>query len=430
MAHTKSHTYPVLPFGDVFTHSAFVALWAGRILGNVAAFAQSVAVGWLVYTNARQTYNEQESMFLVGMLGLAQFLPMFALALFAGTAADCYDRRKIILSCNVLQLFCAIGLTYLSLQAAPSLIFIFLISGFFGTARTFEMPARMALTPALVPRDVLPKAIAFNTLGVQFGMIVGPWLGGMLCDYAPSLALAATCGLFFMTSMATLWLLRMPVQGKPQHNGAARLTMIREGLAHLWANKIVFGAISLDLFAVLLGGVTALLPAYAKDILNIGPEGFGQLRSMFALGAGGMTLLLAVRPIQNFAGHWMLGSVVLFGLATLVFALSRQTGLSMAALMVAGAADSISVFVRHNLVQILTPDAMRGRVSAVSSLFISASNELGEFESGIAARYFGIVGSAVFGGIGSIVVTGLWAYLFPALRQVDRLDGQHNKGTT
>ncbi|MBF0422688.1 MAG: MFS transporter [Magnetococcales bacterium] len=417
----KLHPDDPTPSRNVFGYSAFTALWTGRILSNVATFSQGVAIGWLVYANARLTHDEQESMFLVGLLGLAQFLPMFFLALVAGEVADRYDRRRIILACNLLQLCCSMTFAALSLQNHPSLTMIFVTAGWFGMARTFEMPARAALTPALVPPPILPKAIAWNTLGVQGGMIIGPSIGGGLCAISPTLAISISCVLYLISFIAVMQLLRMSINAKPQPSGTSRLAMIREGLVHLWGSKIVFGAISLDLFAVLFGGVTALLPAYAKDILEIGPDGFGALRSVFALGAGGMTLWLAIRPINHHAGWWMLGGVALYGTATLGFAFSRDLHLSMAALMIAGAGDSISVFVRQNLVQIVTPDAMRGRVSAVSSLFISASNELGEFESGVAAHFLGIVGSAVLGGVCSLMVTGLWAKLFPDLRRADRL---------
>ncbi|MGB9152492.1 MAG: MFS transporter, partial [Alphaproteobacteria bacterium] len=374
-----------------------------------------------VYSVARQTHNENESMFFVGMVGLAQFLPMFALALVAGETADRYDRRKILVCFWSLQALCAAAFTFLSLQPHSSLTMIFIVSGFFGVARAFGMPASSSLIPALVPREILPKAIAWNTLTVQGGMVLGPWLGGVLCAVNPALANGTACVLYLMAIGVILPMLWMPINAKPNHNGTSRLTMIREGLIHLRDSKIVLGAISLDLFAVLLGGVTALLPAYAKDILDIGPEGFGHLRSSFALGGGVMTLILAVNPIKRHAGKWMLGGVTLYGIATLCFAYSREVTFSLVMLAIAGGADSISVFVRQNLVQIVTPDAMRGRVSAVSGLFISASNELGEFESGLAARFLGVVGSAVFGGAGSIVVTGLWARFFPALRKADRL---------
>ncbi|MBF0185636.1 MAG: MFS transporter [Magnetococcales bacterium] len=412
---------PIPPYA-VFRHRAFTIFWLARITGNIATFMQGVALGWVVYATARLTLEEAESMFLVGMLGLAQFLPMFALALLAGAFADRYDRRKILLYCIGLQWLCSLAFSWIAWQEEPALPLIFLFSAFFGVSRTFAMPAAMAMSPSLVPAAVLPGAIAWNTLGVQGGMIIGPWLGGILCAYSPAVANLTASLLFFVSLLAGLGLLLVPIPLPPvTQNGSSRLTMIREGLHYLWGSKAVFGAISLDLFAVLLGGVTALLPAYAKDVLHIGPEGFGQLRSLFALGAGGMTLLLALYPIRRHVGYWMLGGVALYGAATLVFALSRSMPLSLLALMIAGAADSVSVFVRQNLVQILTPDAMRGRVSAVSGLFISASNELGEFESGVAAHFLGVVGSALFGGVGAMVVTALWANLFPDLRRADRL---------
>jgi len=408
---------------SVFRHRAYAIMWLGRLLTNIATMLQSIAIGWLVYSTARQTYDEHHSMFLVGMVGLAQFVPMFALALVAGEAADRYDRRVILLCCGALQASCAVAFTLLALQPHISLTMLFIVAGFFGVSRTFGMPAGASIVPALIPQDELSRAIACNTLTVQAGMVLGPWFGGILCAIDPALANASSCILFLLATIAWILLLKMPVNAKPANgNGISRITMIREGLIHLRDSKVVLGAISLDLFAVLLGGVTALLPAYAKDILDIGPEGFGHLRSAFALGAGVTTLGLALSPIKRNAGKWMLGGVTVYGIATLCFAFSREVGLSMLALAVAGAADSISVFMRQNLVQIVTPDAMRGRVSAVSSLFISASNELGEFESGVAARFLGVVGSAIFGGVGSIVVTALWSKIFPALRKADHLN--------
>jgi MFS family permease len=386
-----------MSFRTVFSHRPFATMWVGRLLNNVGTLTQSVAIGWEVYATARLNHDPQQSMLYVGFVGLAQFLPMFALALLAGETADRYDRRIILFCCGLFQAICAAAFTYVSSRPEISLAAIFVVAGFFGIARAFAMPAGTSLLPALVPRDILPKAIAWNTLGVQGGMIFGPWLGGFLCAITPALANGVACGLNLLACITGIMLLRM------------------------WDSKIVLGAISLDLFAVLLGGVTALLPAYAKDILDTGPEGFGHLRSSFALGAGAMTLCLAANPIRRHAGFWILGSVILYGIATLVFALSRIEILSMIALAIAGAGDSVSVFVRQSLVQIVTPDAMRGRVSAVSGLFISPSNELGEFESGVAARLLGVVGSALFGGAGSIIVTGIWARLFPSLRKADRL---------
>ena len=250
---------------------------------------------------------------------------------------------------------------------------------------------------------------------MQTGMVLGPWLGGVLCAVSVPLSYAAAGGPLSRSPASPLLFIR--ANTKPNHAGGARLTLIAEGLAYVWSNKVVFGAISLDLFAVLLGGVTALLPVFARDILHIGADGFGLLRSAPAIGGGLMALALSMRPIHRDAGFWMLCAVAAYGAATVIFAVSTWVWVSMLALAVLGAADAVSVFVRQSLVQILTPDPMRGRVSAVSSLFISASNELGEFESGVAARILGPIGAAIFGGVGSVVLTGLWAHMFPSLRQ-------------
>jgi hypothetical protein len=265
----------------------------------------------------------------------------------------------------------------------------------------------------LVPREVLPRAIGWNTLAMQVGFVIGPWLGGVLCAVSVPAAYAVAAALYVAAGTA-VW--SIGANAKPDYKGGGRLKLIAEGLAYVWSNKIVFGAISLDLFAVLLGGVTALLPVYARDVLHIGPDGFGLLRSGPAIGGGLMALALSTRPVQRDAGYWMLVSVAAYGVATIVFALSTWIALSMLALAALGAADTVSVFVRQSLIQIVTPDPMRGRVTAVSSLFISASNELGEFESGVAARILGPVGAAVFGGVGSILLTGVWAKMFPELR--------------
>lgn len=392
----------------------FTLLLAGRFLSTIAMLTQSVTLGWQVYSIARLDHTVAQSSFLVGMVGLVQFVPMFALVLLAGETADRYDRRKILLVCIALQLVCSTALATISLAARPSLVAIFVVAGLFGVARAFTMPASASLGPMLVPREVLPRAIGVNSLGMQAGMVLGPWLGGVLCAVSVPLSYAAAGALYFAAGVA---LFIINANTRPNHAGGARLTLIAEGLAYVWSNKVVFGAISLDLFAVLLGGVTALLPVFARDILHIGAEGFGLLRSAPAIGGGLMALTLSLRPIHRDAGFWMLCAVAIYGVATVVFAVSTWVSLSLLALAVLGAADAISVFVRQSLVQILTPDPMRGRVSAVSSLFISASNELGEFESGVAARFLGPIGAAIFGGVGSIVLTGMWAQLFPSLRR-------------
>ena len=403
----------------VFHEGHFTKFWLGRFLSTVGTFILSVTLGWQVYTIARQTYSIEQSSFLVGMIGLVQFLPLFALTLLAGAAADRYDRRKILLGATLLQLTCASGLAAIAWSAHPALPLIFIGAALFGTARAFIIPATSALGPMLVSIELLPRAIAWNSLGMQGGMVLGPWIGGVLCGVSTALSYTVAACLY-LCALTAFVLIRGNT--RPRHNGGSRLTMIREGLAYIWSNKLVFGAISLDLVAVLLGGVTALLPVYAHDILTIGPDGFGLLRSGPAIGGGLMALLLNFRPIHRHAGSWMLGAVSVFGLATIVFAVSRDLRLSMVALVVLGAADVISVFIRQSLVQVVTPDLMRGRVSAVSGMFISASNELGEFESGVVARLLGPVGSALVGGIGSIVVTWIWARLFPALRKADRLE--------
>ena len=403
----------------VFRYGYFANFWVGRFFSTLGSFTLSVTLGWQVYTIARLTYSVEQSSFLVGMVGLAQFVPLFALTLLSGAAADRYDRRKILVAACLLQLFCASALAAIAGSAQPSFMVIFSVAALFGVARAFIMPAASALGPMLVPMELLPRAIAWNSLGMQGGMVLGPWLGGVLCGISTSLSYAVAAAMYLLAFAAFA---SIRGNARPVHSVGSRLMMIREGLAYIWSNKVVFGAISLDLVAVLLGGVTALLPVYAHDILSVGPHGFGLLRSGPAIGGGLMALLLSFRPIHRHAGPWMLGAVLVFGVATIVFAVSRDLVLSMVALVVLGAADVISVFIRQSLVQVVTPDFMRGRVSAVSGLFISASNELGEFESGVAARLLGPVGSALLGGLGSMAVTVIWARLFPALRKADRLE--------
>ncbi len=399
-----------LPF---LRHSNFSLLLLARFLSSVAMLTQSVTLGWQVYSIARVDHSIAYSSFLVGMIGLVQFVPMLALVLLAGETADRYDRRKILLACCTLQVVCSASLATIAGMAEPSLVAIFAMAALFGVGRAFTMPASASLGPMLVPREILPRAIGWNTLAMQTGMVIGPWLGGVLCAVSVPAAYGTAAMLYVAAGIAVTFI---AANTKPDHKGGGRLQLIAEGLAYVWSNKIVFGAISLDLFAVLLGGVTALLPVFARDVLHIGPEGFGLLRSGPAIGGGLMALALSTRPIQRDAGYWMLVSVAAYGVATVIFALSSWIWVSMLALAALGAADAVSVFVRQSLVQIVTPDPMRGRVTAVSSLFISASNELGEFESGVAARFLGPIGAAVFGGVGSIALTGLWAKIFPALR--------------
>ena len=406
---------------SIIRYRNYAILIFGRFLANFATFTQSVAIGWQVYTVARMTHSVEESSFLVGMVGLAQFAPLFALALIAGETADRYDRRKILLVCGGLQMACSASLAFLAIHPQPSLTLIFVVAGLYGISRAFSGPAMMSLAPTLVPPEVLPRAIPWSTLSVQAGMVLGPWVGGVLCAISPLLAYKFAGSLYLISFLTGVYLMCQPINARGHKPDASRLTMIREGLNYLWTSKIVLGAISLDLFAVFLGGATALLPVYARDILDIGPDGFGLLRSGPAIGASAVTLILSIAPIKRHTGKWMLLSVIVFGVATVAFAVSRTLWFSMVMLAILGAADSISVYVRQSLVQIMTPNRMRGRVSAVSGLFISASNELGEFESGVAARFMGPIGAVIFGGVGSIAVTLLWAKIFPELRKADRL---------
>lgn len=397
----------------------FLLFWVARFVSTLGVQIQSVALGWQVYAIARLTMPVGEAAFMVSMIGLAQFLPLFLLTLVAGETADRRTRKLIVAATLALDAISAGVLLTLALMGSHQLWPIFAISVMFGASRAFLSPASSAMGPMLVPRPLLPRAIAWNSLSWQAGSIVGPALGGLLLIHSPAMAFGASFVLYLVAALLAL-LIRKPT--RPERQAGSRMELIKEGLAYVWNNKIVFGSISLDLFAVILGGATALLPVFAKDVLHIGPGGFGLLRASPAIGATLVGIYLASAPIRRHAGRIMFAGVAVFGLATTVFGLSKLVWLSVASLAVLGGADMLSVYVRQTLVQIVTPDTMRGRVAAVSGVFISASNELGEVESGAAAWLLGPVGAAVFGGVGAMVVTGLWAFLFPDLRKADRLD--------
>jgi MFS family permease len=397
----------------------YLFFWASRWTGSFAAQIQSVAMGWQMYALARLTHTVAESAFLVGMIGLAAFIPVFLLTLPAGETADRYDRKKVLLICLTGEIATVLTLAVASWKGWASVPMLLGVGFLFGAARAFFAPANTALGPMLVPRALLPRAIAWNSLAWQTASIAGPAAGGLLVAISPAHAYFTTFSLYLVAGLAVLLIRK---SGQPVVNPGSRWALMKEGLAYVWRQKIVFGAISLDLFAVLLGGATALLPVFARDILHVGPQGFGILRSGPAIGATIVALSLAANPIRKHAGLFMFGGVAMFGAATLVFAVSRSLWLSVGALAVLGGADMLSVYVRQTLVQLVTPDAMRGRVAAVSSVFIGASNELGEFESGVVARFLGPVNAAIFGGVGALIVTGVWAKLFPALRKADRLE--------
>jgi MFS family permease len=402
-----------------FRFRDYSLFWTARFAASLGIQAQAVTLGWQVYDVARLTRTVPEAALWVGLIGLAQFLPLFLLSLPAGEIVDRRSRRNVMTGALLVETGCAAALAGVALMDQPSLAAIFAVAAVFGAARAFIAPSGAALGPMLVPRAVLPRAIAANSVAFQFGSIAGPALGGLLVARSTGLSYAAAAGLY---ALAAVLLLLIRTRTKPERQPGSRGNLIREGLSYVWRTKIVFGAISLDLAAVLLGGATALLPVFARDVLGAGPDVYGALRAAPAVGAAIVALTLARRPITRFAGPWMFGAVAVFGVMTIVFALSRQVWLSFAALAVLGAADMVSVFIRQTLIQLVTPDAMRGRVAAVSTLFIGASNELGEFESGLAARLLGPVGAALFGGFGALAGTGLWTRWFPDLRRADRLE--------
>jgi len=417
MAETLSDTVPSAR--ALLKERDYILFWISRWTGGFAAQIQSVAMGWQMYAIARHTHTVKESAFLVGMIGLAAFIPVFLLTLPAGETADRHDRKKVLLACWAGEIATVAILAFTTWRGIVTVPMLLGISFLFGAARAYFSPASTALGPMLVPRALLPRSIAWNSLAWQTASIIGPAAGGVLVAISTSYAYFTTFGLYLVAALCVLLIRK---SGQPVVNPGSRWALMKEGLAYVWNQKIVFGAISLDLFAVLLGGATALLPVFARDILHIGAQGFGILRSSPAIGATVVALMLAANPIRSKAGLFMFGGVAAFGAATCVFALSRNLALSVVALAILGGADMLSVYVRQTLVQLVTPDAMRGRVAAVSSVFIGASNELGEFESGVVARFLGPIGAALFGGIGALIVTGTWAGLFPALRKADRLE--------
>ncbi len=395
----------------------FRAFFAARLASNIASAMLVIVIGWQVYDLARATMSQRDAAFLLGMIGLAQFLPLFALTLVVGYIADRIDRRLIGRAAVALELGCAAALGLLALAHAVTLVALFVVAVLLGVGRAFMGPALSALAPNLVPRELLPRAIAWNSIGWQVGSVIGPPAGAYLYAAAPALPYLTAAALFAV-GLGALFLIG-PVP-RPERSPLSPWRATLEGLGYVRRNQIVLGAISLDLFAVLLGGATAMLPVYARDVLHVGVGGLGPLRAAPAAGAAVTALVLTRWQIQRRVGMTMFACVGVFGLATIVFGLSTWVPLSLAALAVLGAADMISVYIRSSLIQLHTPDAMRGRVSAVSSVFISASNELGEFESGLTAAWLGPVEAVVAGGIGAVVVTAVWAWRFPVLRRADR----------
>jgi len=392
-------------------YPSFRSFFFGRIATTMANQMMMVVVAWQMYDLTSSAYD-------LGLVGLAQFLPSLLLALLVGQVADRFDRRRVLAWCLAGQMVVGLMLVAGTLGGWLGRDAILLASLLLGAAKAFQVPSQQALGPLLVPTAALPRALALSSAGSQFAIIVGPAFGGFLYVAGAATVYLVSCVLL----VAAIWqVLAIHDMQKPGARETPSLKTLFAGIGFIWRRKEILGAISLDLFAVLLGGATALLPIYARDILHVGPWGLGLLRSAPAVGALTMSLYLTRHTIERQVGRVMLGSVGLYGVATLVFGLSTSFPLSMAMLVLTGAFDMVSVVVRQSLVQLDTPDEMRGRVSAVNSIFIGASNQLGEFESGTTAGWFGAVPSVLIGGIGTILVVVAWFRLFPALARRERL---------
>ncbi|WP_292125470.1 MFS transporter [Brevundimonas sp.] len=399
----------------------FRLLWVGRVAAVLGIQIQSSALLWQVYEIARRDHPVAEASLYLGLVGLCQFLPLLALTLPAGAMADRRDRKTTVTLSILVEGGCALAFLAMAIHGHPPLWGLLAVAAVFGAARAFLAPASQAFLPMVVGRRALPPAIAAQSIAFQTGAIAGPALGGVIVGFSVPGAYGVALAMFAIV-FASLVLIR--TSGKPavSPTRVSPFDQVREGLAYVWNTKIVLGAISLDLIVVLLAGVALLTPIFAADILHVGAVGFGLLRAAFGAGALLMALYLSRFPIVKHGGKWMFGAVAVFGLCTLAFGLSTSVWLSGAMLFVGGAADMISVNIRQTLIQLATPDHMRGRVSSVSMLFIGASNELGEAWSGVAVRLLGPIGAAVYGGLGALTATGLWARWFPALRKADRLE--------
>jgi MFS family permease len=404
---------PIAGARVAFTYPSFGLYQLARFCIVLATEMQSVAVGWQVYEITKRPLD-------LGLIGLAQFLPGILLFLVTGHVADRYDRRKLVVVCFAAFGGCSAMLLVLGLRHVHSAYPIYAVMILNGVVRAFNGPVSRALLPQLVPEEHFPNAVAWASSVFQGATILGPAAGGVL--YAITRGPVAVYALAGIAAMlAAFCALRIKVESKARTREPINAKTVLAGFHYIWREKLILGSISLDLFAVLLGGAVALLPVYAREILMTGPWGLGILRSAPGLGAAAMAVFLAHRPLRGRVGIKMLGCVAAFGVFTILFGVSRSLWLSIVALVLVGASDMVSVIVRGTLIQVATPDEMRGRVNAVDMVFIGASNELGQFESGLTAHWFGTVPAVVLGGIGTLVVTAGWAWLFPALRNADRL---------
>ncbi|WEX09869.1 MFS transporter [Chelativorans sp. AA-79] len=398
-----------------FRHGAFARYWAARLLASFATQIVSVAVGWQIYDLTRDPFD-------LGLVGIIQFAPSLLLFLVTGAAADRFGRRMIMGLSAGLEAACALALLFFTIRGLDTVVPVFLVLAVFGTARAFLGPAAASLIANLVPAEDFANAVAWNSSAWQVAAIVGPVAGGLLYGLSAETAYGVATVFMFVSA-----LLCFSIPKPQQHTETEQPTLqtLFAGFRYIWEEKIVLGAISMDLFAVLLGGAVALLPVYARDILDLGPWGLGLLRAAPGIGALLVAVWLAGHPIRNHAGVIMLFFVGLFGVFTAVFGFSTIPWLSIAALAGLGAADMVSVYIRETLIQLWTPDRLRGRVNAVNMVFVGASNELGEFRAGTMAAFIGVVPAVVFGGVGAVAIAGLWAWLFPELRRARHLDGRH-----
>ncbi|PZV34221.1 MFS transporter [Mesorhizobium kowhaii] len=398
-----------------FRHRSFLSYWAARFLTTFATMIVSVAVGWQMYDLTRDPLD-------LGLVGIVQFLPSLLLVLVTGVVADRFGRRLIMALAVVVEAICALTLLFLTLHGISGPLPIFAVLAMFGVARAFFGPASASLFANLVPPEDFANAIAWNSSAWQTATIVGPVAGGLLYGVSAEVAYGTAAVLMLASG---LLIFTIPKPSQRIETEKPTLQNLFGGFSYIWGEKIVLGAISLDLFAVLLSGASALLPIYARDILQLGPWGLGLLRSAPSVGAICVAIWLAGHPLRNHAGMIMLASAASFGAFTVLFGLSTITWLSIVALAFLGATDMFSVYIRETLIQLWTPDHVRGRVNAVNQVFVGASNEVGEFRAGTMAALIGTVPAVVVGGIGAIAVAGLWMVLFPQLRKVRHLNGRN-----
>ena len=398
----------------IFRRRGFAYYWVARFLASFAAQIVSVAVGWLVYDLTRDPFD-------LGLIGLVQFLPAAVLVLATGSVADRYNRRAIMATCLAGEALCALALLGFVVIGIGHVGLIFAVLLVFGIARVFFGPAQQSLMPNLVPKSDLAGAIAWGTSSWQIATITGPVAGGLLYGISAEAAFATAAALIGLAAALVVFIPK-PVQRTVKEKPSWEALIA--GFRYVWHKKVILGAISFDLFAVLLGGASALLPAYARDILVVGPWGLGLLRAGPGIGAILVAAWLTGHPIRDRAGVIMFVCVALFGVATILFGVSTLVWLSVAAMVLMGAFDMVSVYVRETLIQLWTPDAVRGRVNAVNQVFVGASNELGEFRAGISAGLIGVVPAVVVGGVGTIAIAAVWWALFPELRRARHLDGR------